>query len=386
MRPTSVLELYLDCACYLSRNPFIAAGLRLKRLGVAAVSLALITGGFGSAVLGSSLLGCGAAHAGQLDRSHYGPAPTPPPAGAPSRGAAAQVPPAPPSPPAAVSQTVSLPPPAAGAELRSGGQASEEAKSQGDSPLASENAVSAELERASPDAEPPGTGESGSAQTVDAPTAESAAPPPPETAASDAAAQSGADLQVPERSPLLDRGGGPPREPELVIREAPPEPIYEAPPPSPGPDHVWAPGYWHFGAAGFHWMPGFWTPMMQGYRFGPPVWSYHGGLWHFYSPIWIPQRWDYGWNRSYYNSNRVYRSPPYGARGNDGRYGRRRGAVRSDARGRSGRGRSGTAPPNVRVSPRGSGNPSGRMGSPSRAAPSRGGMRGGGSSVRVRAR
>ena len=336
----------------------------------------------GAVALGSVAMGCGAAQGGQLDRSHYGPAPGPPPrsqVGMSPRPLPDATPP-PPSPPAAVSQTVVLPPPPAAPDQARTLQAQDGAPppSEPTPEPASENASAAKDAAAGSEAPEAAQGEPLSA-------AAAVAANEAEAADADAAPAQSPTMELPEPSPLLDKGAGPPREPELVVREAPPEPLHETRPPAPGPDHMWAPGYWHYGAAGFHWMPGFWTPMMMGYRFGPPIWSYHGGLWHFYSPIWIPQRWDNGWNRSYYNSNRVYRSPNYGARGYDGGYGRGRGAVRSDARGRAGR-RPGSAPPNVRVSPRGSSNPSGRVGSPSRASPSRGGMRGGGSSVRVRAR
>ena len=87
----------------------------------------------------------------------------------------------------------------------------------------------------------------------------------------------------------------------LSITVVPPVlPVYVQPP-VPGPNYIWAPGYWAWGDADYYWVPGtwvlaprpglLWTPGYWGWSDGIYVW--HGGYWGphigFYGGV------NYGW-------------------------------------------------------------------------------------------
>jgi len=87
----------------------------------------------------------------------------------------------------------------------------------------------------------------------------------------------------------------------LSITVVPPVlPVYVQPP-VPGPNYIWAPGYWAWGGADYYWVPGtwvlaprpglLWTPGYWGWSDGIYLW--HGGYWGphigFYGGV------NYGW-------------------------------------------------------------------------------------------
>jgi hypothetical protein len=74
---------------------------------------------------------------------------------------------------------------------------------------------------------------------------------------------------------------------EIVVRAAPPRARVEVVTRSPGPHHVWAPGYWGWQPhTGHVWYGGRWVAERPGYAWEPAHWSERGGYWHF-----IPGHW-----------------------------------------------------------------------------------------------
>ncbi len=99
----------------------------------------------------------------------------------------------------------------------------------------------------------------------------------------------------------------------LLTSFAPPVlPAYDQPP-APGPNHIWQPGYWAAGPAGYFWVPGTWvTPPQPNLLWTPGYWAANpGGQYR-----WIPGYWarnvgyygdiDYGngYNGSGYDGGR----------------------------------------------------------------------------------
>ena len=73
----------------------------------------------------------------------------------------------------------------------------------------------------------------------------------------------------------------------VVIRTAPPAPLYERiPPPRYG--YVWAPGYWRWDpyARRHVWVVGRWMPARRGYYYRPPRWEHYGPGWRFHDGYW----------------------------------------------------------------------------------------------------
>ena len=72
----------------------------------------------------------------------------------------------------------------------------------------------------------------------------------------------------------------------VVVTQAPPPPIEEAIPPSPGLRYVWAPGYWVWNGR-WLWQAGRWTlPPRERAVWQPGHWQEHRGEW-----MWEPGRW-----------------------------------------------------------------------------------------------
>jgi hypothetical protein len=72
----------------------------------------------------------------------------------------------------------------------------------------------------------------------------------------------------------------------VVVTQAPPPPIEEAIPPSPGARYVWAPGYWVWNGR-WLWQSGRWTlPPRERAVWQPGRWEEHRGEW-----MWEPGRW-----------------------------------------------------------------------------------------------
>jgi hypothetical protein len=66
----------------------------------------------------------------------------------------------------------------------------------------------------------------------------------------------------------------------------PPIPDYDQPY-VPGPNYIWQPGYWAWGAYGYYWVPGTWVQAPQpGYLWTPGYWRYDNGGYAFNQGFW----------------------------------------------------------------------------------------------------
>jgi hypothetical protein len=66
----------------------------------------------------------------------------------------------------------------------------------------------------------------------------------------------------------------------------PPIPEYDQPY-VPGPNYIWQPGYWAWGAYGYYWVPGTWVQAPQpGYLWTPGYWRYDNGGYAFSQGFW----------------------------------------------------------------------------------------------------
>lgn len=107
----------------------------------------------------------------------------------------------------------------------------------------------------------------------------------------------------------------------VSIRVAPPLlPIY-AQPPLPGPDYLWAPGYWAWDdyTDAYFWVPGTWVRAPRpGLLWTPPWWGWSDGLYVFHSGYWgqhigfyggVPYGFGYtgfGYQGGYWNGGHVF--------------------------------------------------------------------------------
>jgi hypothetical protein len=74
----------------------------------------------------------------------------------------------------------------------------------------------------------------------------------------------------------------------------PPLPVY-AQPVCPGPDYMWAPGYWAWGPGGYYWVPGTWILAPEpGLLWTPGYWGFAGGLYVWHPGYWGPRVGFYG--------------------------------------------------------------------------------------------
>lgn len=76
----------------------------------------------------------------------------------------------------------------------------------------------------------------------------------------------------------------------------PPPPLpYYAQPLLPGPDYMWAPGYWAYGPAGYFWVPGAWVLAPEpGMLWTPGYWGASGANFTWYQGYWGRQVGYYG--------------------------------------------------------------------------------------------
>jgi hypothetical protein len=81
----------------------------------------------------------------------------------------------------------------------------------------------------------------------------------------------------------------------VSVSIAPPVlPVY-AQPIAPGPDYLWTPGYWAYGAAGYYWVPGTWVLAPQpGFLWTPGYWGFAGGAYGWHAGYWGPHVGFYG--------------------------------------------------------------------------------------------
>jgi hypothetical protein len=81
----------------------------------------------------------------------------------------------------------------------------------------------------------------------------------------------------------------------ILITIAPPIlPVY-ALPPLPGPDYIWAPGYWAYGEDDYYWVPGTWVLAPEpGLLWTPGYWAWHDGVYSWNAGYWGPHIGYYG--------------------------------------------------------------------------------------------
>ncbi len=81
----------------------------------------------------------------------------------------------------------------------------------------------------------------------------------------------------------------------VSIRIGPPAlPVYEQPI-CPGPDYVWAPGYWAYGDDDYFWVPGTWVLAPEpGLLWTPGYWGWNEGFYIWHAGYWGPRVGFYG--------------------------------------------------------------------------------------------
>jgi hypothetical protein len=81
----------------------------------------------------------------------------------------------------------------------------------------------------------------------------------------------------------------------VSVAIAPPAlPIYEQPI-APGPGHIWTPGYWAYGPAGYYWVPGTWVlAPFAGALWTPGYWGWGNGVYLWHGGYWGPRVGYYG--------------------------------------------------------------------------------------------
>lgn len=73
----------------------------------------------------------------------------------------------------------------------------------------------------------------------------------------------------------------------VEVESEPPAPRYEAPSPTPGPQHAWVPGRWDWNGRNWNWVPGHWQRVSRGYHtWEPGHWERRGHRW-----VWIEGYW-----------------------------------------------------------------------------------------------
>jgi len=110
----------------------------------------------------------------------------------------------------------------------------------------------------------------------------------------------------------------------VVIRTAPPAPLYErVPPPRYG--YVWAPGHWEWNGYRHVWAPGFWLAERPGFVYRAPAWYQGNGGWYLQPAAWTPYapaRYERQYERDGYRDRQYERGygdrPDYRDRDRDG--------------------------------------------------------------------
>src|ERR1700737_2098549 len=74
----------------------------------------------------------------------------------------------------------------------------------------------------------------------------------------------------------------------------PPLPVYVLPP-LPGPNYIWAPGYWAYADDDYYWVPGTWVLAPRvGYLWTPGYWGWGDGGYFWHTGYWGPHVGFYG--------------------------------------------------------------------------------------------
>ena len=81
----------------------------------------------------------------------------------------------------------------------------------------------------------------------------------------------------------------------VLITIAPPILPVFALPPLPGPNYIWAPGYWAYGDDDYYWVPGTWVRAPEpGLLWTPGYWGWHDGVYVWNAGYWGPHIGYYG--------------------------------------------------------------------------------------------
>ncbi|SPE25857.1 conserved exported hypothetical protein [Candidatus Sulfopaludibacter sp. SbA3] len=74
---------------------------------------------------------------------------------------------------------------------------------------------------------------------------------------------------------------------QVVVRVAPPAPVYERAIPAPGPGYVWTPGYHRWDGRAYLWVPGAWVVAPRPHAHWVSAhWAHRGGGWVFVEGHW----------------------------------------------------------------------------------------------------
>lgn len=114
-------------------------------------------------------------------------------------------------------------------------------------------------------------------------------PPPPATAPATVytAPATGAATTYTTPSGTIAAVPSPTGASSIVVMQAPPAAQQEVPPPRPGSDYVWVPGYWSWHTDHYEWTAGHWQiPPHEGAVWVPPRWEPEGSQWRFYEGYW----------------------------------------------------------------------------------------------------
>ena len=73
----------------------------------------------------------------------------------------------------------------------------------------------------------------------------------------------------------------------LYIGVAPPAPVYETPPPTPGPGYVWTPGHYIWNGGSYVWTNGAWLlPPAHHHHYVAGVWVHNHHGWRYRNGHW----------------------------------------------------------------------------------------------------
>lgn len=71
-----------------------------------------------------------------------------------------------------------------------------------------------------------------------------------------------------------------------VVEQAPPPPLYEVAPPSPGAAYVWIGGHWGFNLGRHVWIGGRWALPPAGHAWAPGTWNRYDRGWRWRDGYW----------------------------------------------------------------------------------------------------
>jgi hypothetical protein len=73
----------------------------------------------------------------------------------------------------------------------------------------------------------------------------------------------------------------------IYVSVAPPAPVVEAPPPSPGVGYVWTPGYYNWNGSSYAWVNGAWAlPPAHYHNYVAGRWVHHHRRYYFQQGHW----------------------------------------------------------------------------------------------------